>query len=60
MATTTPRFELRHRHTALGFLVILSLCISLAVGFLSVATQKSAPAADLRATAAVACQQHAC
>ncbi len=56
---TTPNFELRHRHTALGFVVIASLCISLVVGFLSVATKKSAPV-ELRATATVACQQHAC
>ncbi len=61
MATeTTPRFELRQRHTALGFVVIVFLCLSLAVGFLSVATKKSAPPPDLRATAPVACQQHAC
>ncbi len=59
MTTTTPKFETTTRHTALGFAVIASLCVSLAAGFLATASTSSAPSAELRAAAPITSAQHA-
>ncbi len=59
MTTTTPKFETTTRHSALGFVVIASLCVSLAAGFLATASKSNAPSADLRAAASVTSTQHA-
>lgn len=60
MTTTPPMFETTRRHTALGFLVIATLCISLAVGFFATASKHdSKDGADLRANAGVSSVHHA-
>jgi hypothetical protein len=50
--TTTPKFEMTTRHTALGFAVIASLCLSLAAGFVAHASRSTdvASGPELRAS----------
>jgi hypothetical protein len=60
MTTATPKFELPTRHTALGFAVIASLCLSLAAGFVAHAsTSIPSTGPELRAATAVAPTHHA-
>ena len=60
MTTTPPMFETTRRHTALGFIVIATLCISLAAGFFAAASkQDSKGSANLRANAPVSSLHHA-
>jgi hypothetical protein len=61
MTTATPKFELTTRHTALGFAVIASLCLSLAAGFVAHASSSisSAGGPELRASTAAASTHHA-
>ena len=57
--TTTPKFETTTRHTAFGFAVIASLCLSLAAGFVATASKSGSPSPELNASTTVASSQHA-